>query len=96
MPKIPPFKTTSKNKSLIFAPRPEHYAAQRWCFDSGIKITVDPIDNGYGDYSKCRIKLIQGKKVTYGKKIYSNDSKVFSEVVWNLYLEIFNKQNANK
>jgi hypothetical protein len=94
--KIPPFKLHPKIKNWIFVPKPEHYAAQRWCFDSGIKISVDLIDNGFGDYNKCRIKITQGKKVSYGKKIYPNDSKVYSEVIWELYLEIFNKQNINK
>lgn len=94
MRKIPPFKTTSKNKSLVFAPRPEHYAAQAWCFNNGIKITVDLIDYGSGDYNRCKIKITQGKKVSIGKNVYINDSKVFSEVIWNLYLEIYNKQNG--
>jgi len=90
MRNTPKFKTTSKNHNLVFAPTKEHYEAQVWCFNSGFKISYDLLENG----TKCRIKVAQGDNISYGKNIYTANSQQANESVWNLYLQIYNKQNV--
>lgn len=75
----------------MFVPKKEHYEAQKWCFQKGFKISLDPIKDEKGVMTKCRIKIKRGRDISYGKKEYTVNSSEFTDAVWNLYLEVYNK-----
>lgn len=74
-----------------FFPRKEHYEAQKWCFNKGFKISIDILKRNKVPTGMCRIKITQGKAVTYGKKEYVINSDEFTDAIWHLYLEVYEK-----
>jgi len=64
--------------------------AMSWCLANNIKIYVEPISKG----RKPLVKIIinNKRKITKGKKIYTQNSEV-SKVIFNLYLHLYNKLN---
>lgn len=78
-----------QTRKMSFAPDPIHLEAQKFCFRNDIRIYIVNVKKGF------KVEIEENGKFRESKKIYKDENEA-SEVIWRLYLYIWEKYKSKK